>query len=84
MKRQGYGASDPNFRPRVAVSDGEGRFSRIDGINPWLNVLLWFHKPGALPYSHEPKSDKDLSNLITKPGETLDLKDVTVRFQNIR
>ena len=83
VKRQGYGASDPNFRPRAAVSDVEGRF-RIDGINPTLSVLLWFHKPGAAPYSHQPKSDKDLSNLITRPGETIDLKDVTVQFQKIQ
>ena len=83
VKRQGYGASDPNFRPRAAVSDVEGHF-RIDGINPTLSVLLWFHKPGAAPYSHQPKSDKDLSNLITRPGETIDLKDVTVQFQKVQ
>ena len=83
MTRQGYGALDPNFRPRAAVSDFEGRF-RIDGINPTLSVLLWFHKPGTAPYSHQPKSDKDLSNLITRPSETIDLKDVTVQFQKVQ
>lgn len=45
VQRRGFGPSDPNFRPREAVSDAEGRF-RIDGINPTLSVLLWFHKPG--------------------------------------
>jgi RNA polymerase sigma factor (sigma-70 family) len=83
VKRQGYGASDPNFRPRAAESDGEGRF-RIDGINPTLNVLLWFHKPGAPPYSHRPKSDEDLSNLAIKPGETLDIGAAHLRFEPVQ
>ena len=80
VKRQGYGASDPNFRPRSAVSDGEGRF-RIDGINPTLDVRLWFHKPGTPPYSQRPKTDKDLSNLMVRPGEALDIGVVHVRFE---
>ena len=82
-KRQRYGPSDPNFRPREAVSDGDGRF-RIEGINPSLSVRLWFHKPGAPPYSHQPQPDKDLSNVMATPGETLDVGDVTVRFNSVQ
>jgi hypothetical protein len=79
VKRSGYGPSDPKFRPREAVTGGDGRFS-IDGINPSLSVRLWFHKPGAPPYSHRPKLDKDLSNVTANSGETFDIGDVTVRF----
>ena len=82
VKRQ-YGPSDPNFRPRESVTDGDGRF-RIDGINPSLSVQLWFHKPGAPPYSHTPKPDKDVSNLITAAGETLDVGDIAVHFNAIQ
>ena len=79
VKRRGYGASDPIFRPRASVTDTEGRF-RIDGINPTLNVLLWYHKAGSPPYSHRPKPDEDLSNLMVKSGEILDIGVVHVRF----
>ena len=82
-KRRGYGESDPNFRPREALSDAEGRF-RIDGINPTLNVLLWFHKPGAPAYSLTPKPDRDLSNLMAKSGKTLDIGVVHVRFERVQ
>ena len=83
VKSQGYGPSDPNFRPRESVSDGDGRF-RIDGINPSLSVRLWFHKPGAPPYSHTPKPDKDMSNLTATGGETLDVGNITVHFNVVR
>jgi protocatechuate 3,4-dioxygenase beta subunit len=81
--RQGYGPSDPNFRPRESVSDGDGRF-RIDGINPSLSVRLWFHKPGAPAYSHTPKPDKDMSNLTATAGKTLDVGNITVHFNVVR
>jgi hypothetical protein len=83
VKRSGYGPSDPNFRPREAVTGGDGRF-RIDGINPSLSVRLWFHKPGAPPYSRQPKLDKDLSNVTANSGETFDIGDVTVRFSVVQ
>ena len=83
VQRRGFGPSDPNFRPREAVSDAEGRF-RIDGINPTLSVLLWFHKPGAPPYGHEPKTDKDLSNVTPRSGEILNLGDIVVGFKAVQ
>jgi hypothetical protein len=83
VRRRGYGPSDPNFRSREAVSNAEGRF-RIEGINPAVSVLLWFHKPGAPPYSHEPKTDKDLTNLTARSGETLELGDIVVRFKVVQ
>ncbi len=83
VTRQRYGPSDPNFRPRETVADGDGRF-QINGINPTLNVKLWFHKPGAPAYSYRPNPDKDLSNVMATAGETIDVGDVTVRFDAVQ
>jgi RNA polymerase sigma factor (sigma-70 family) len=77
-RRRGYGASDPAFRDREAVTDQEGRF-RIHGINPTLSVLIWIQDPNHPAPKYESKPEKDLGGLTVKPGAVLDLGDLRVR-----
>jgi hypothetical protein len=82
-RRRGYGASDPTFRDRTAVTDQEGRF-RVPGINPTLSVLIWIQDPNHPAPKYESKPEKHLGGLTVKPGEVCDLGNVRVRSTQLQ
>jgi RNA polymerase sigma factor (sigma-70 family) len=75
--------SDPIFHFREAVTDREGRF-RLSGINPTLSANVWIQDPNHPARGFEAKPEKDLRRLTVKPGETLDIGEVRVRFERIQ
>ena len=78
-----YQPSDPIFHFREAVTDREGRF-RIPGINPSLSANVWIQDPNHPAQRFEAKPKKDLRGLTVKPGETLDIGAVHVRFERVQ
>ncbi len=78
-----YGPSDPIFRFREAVTDREGRF-RILKINPTLSANVWIQDPNHPAQRFTAKPEKDLRRLTVKPGETLDIGEVPIRFERVQ